>query len=142
MRNINARKVMLTYPLFKCPALADFVFIVVEYLLPSLDHFVPHVLDLRHSLKGETYRPDQSHREEENNLSRLMSSYTKGLRHHDFDRNKRVVVSRTVRYAHPVNQLWTEPWCWVRGRCHSSRSRPTFSPCPLLEANPDPQLGC
>lgn len=103
---------MLTHPLFERPALADFMLVMVEYLLPSLGDFVPHVLDLRHSLKGETHSPDQSHHEEGNNLSRLMSSYTKGLRHHDFDRNKQVVVSRTVRNAHPVNQLWTEPWCW------------------------------
>lgn len=47
-----------THPLLEGPALADFMLVVVEHLLPSLDHFVPHVLDLRHSLKGKTQRPE------------------------------------------------------------------------------------
>lgn len=43
-----------TYPFFKGPAFADFMFVVVEHFLSYLDHLVPHVLDLGHSLQKDT----------------------------------------------------------------------------------------
>lgn len=43
-----------TYPFFKGPAFADFMFVVVEHFLSNLDHLVPHVLDLGHSLHKDT----------------------------------------------------------------------------------------
>lgn len=46
-----------TYPFLKGPALADFMFIVVEHFLPNLDHLVAHVLDLCHSLHKDTQKP-------------------------------------------------------------------------------------
>lgn len=45
-----------TYPFFKGPSLADFMFIVVEHFLPNLNHFVAHVFNFRHSLHEETRR--------------------------------------------------------------------------------------
>ena len=44
------REPFTTYPFFKGPSLADFVFVVVEVLLSGFGDFVTHVLDLRHSL--------------------------------------------------------------------------------------------
>lgn len=46
-----------TYPFLKGPALADFMFVVVEHFLPNLDHLVAHILDLRHSLHKDTQKP-------------------------------------------------------------------------------------
>lgn len=112
-----------THPLLEGPALADFMLVVVEHFLARLDHLVPHVLDLRHSLGDETQRPE--HRiEGANILSRLMSSYAKGLRHHEFDRNSTVCTpsesalagAGTVAFRHePVPLLaqvpdWMPTW--------------------------------
>lgn len=43
-----------TYPFLKGPALADFMFVVVEQFLPNLDHLVAHILDLGHPLHKDT----------------------------------------------------------------------------------------
>lgn len=43
-----------TYRFFKCPAFADFVFVVVEQFLPDLDHLVAHILDFGHPLCKDT----------------------------------------------------------------------------------------
>lgn len=45
-----------TYPFLKGPALADFMFIVVEHFLPNLDDLVPHVLNLCHPLRKNTQK--------------------------------------------------------------------------------------
>ena len=46
-----------TYPFLTGPALADFMFVVVEHFLPNFDHLVAHILDLRHSLHKHTQKP-------------------------------------------------------------------------------------
>ncbi len=97
--------------------------VVVKHLLAGLGHLVPHVLDLRHSLKDKTQRPERRI-EGADTLSRLMSSYAKGLRHHEFDRNSTVCTpsesslagAGTVAFRHePVPLLaqvpdWMPTW--------------------------------
>lgn len=43
-----------TYRFFKGPALADFMFVVVEQFLANLNHLMTHVFNLSHPLSKDT----------------------------------------------------------------------------------------
>lgn len=43
-----------TYRFFKGPALADFMFVVVEQFLADLNHLMTHVFNLGHPLRKDT----------------------------------------------------------------------------------------
>lgn len=80
--------VKTTHPFFKGPALADFMFVVVKYLLARFDHLMSHVLDLCDSL--EKKQTIMCHRITAYSISsdvQTAYSATEVLHHHELERN-------------------------------------------------------
>lgn len=124
---------MRTHPFFKGPALADFMLIVVEHFLPSLDHLVAHVLNLRHSLHRTqdtaNINPLVYYEDKLVSHSRLYvhtaCPAAKDLHHHKLASDKKPVEGGARMYA-PCISACGQPWRWCWG--HSA----TVDPDPVI----------
>lgn len=135
-----------TYPFFKGPTLADFMFIVVKYLLTHLDHLMSHVLDLGDSLEEKwtimCYHITEctTYLEWRANCIFSYQGFTS-----PWAREKLAASCAGIsRVCTPCTSAVAQAEGGLRDGVILSRSHPTFRSTPWLDANLDPQvfIGC